>query len=170
MPLDPPALDSLIINGTKYAAADLFGKTFEAELEFGLDDPMVSSKNPIEVTAKIGVVDTITYTGDDTECTIVIEMSNGDQTAQYTLNIKQKPSAKLTYYDIDGTTVLGESRREIGKTIDHFDISFDAVQSEQRVDCVYRRTRIQISDSGSPGKHFDSAEFWLRGKLGYLGA
>lgn len=127
-PLDPPALDSLIINGTKYAAADLFGKTFEAELEFGLDDPMVSSKNPIEVTAKIGVVDTITYTGDETKCTAVIEMSNGDQTAQYTLNIKQKPSAKLTYYDIDGTTVLGESRREIGKTIDHFDISFDAVQ------------------------------------------
>ena len=130
-PKDPPALDSLIINETKYAATELFGKAFEAELEFGLDDPMVSSKNPIEATAKIGVVDTITYIGDDTKCTVVIEMSNGDQTAKYTLNIKQKPSAKLTYYDSDGFTVIGESRREIGKAIDHFDFDYDDVSVEE---------------------------------------
>lgn len=126
-PLDPPALDSLIINGTKYAATILFGKDYKAGLEFSLDDPMISAENPITVTAKIGVVDTITYAGDETKCTVSIEMSNGDQQLKYTLNITQKPSAKLTYYDSDGVTIIGEYRREIGKMIDHFDVSFDNV-------------------------------------------
>lgn len=126
-PLDPPALDSLIINGTKYAASQLFGKVYEGSLELNFTDRMISAENPITVTAKTGMVDEITYTGDDTKCTVIIKMSNGDKEVKYTLNITQKPSARLTYYDSDGETVLGESRREIGKIIDHFDVSFDAV-------------------------------------------
>ena len=126
-PLDPPALDSLIINGTKYAASQLFGKVYEGKLELNFTERMISVDNPIKVIAKTGMVDGITYTGDDTKCTVVIKMSNGEQDINYTLNITQKPSAKLTYYDSDGITVLGEARREIGKTIDQFDISFDAV-------------------------------------------
>lgn len=126
-PLDPPALDSLTINGTKYAASQLFGKVYEGSLELNFTDQMISAENPITVTAKTGMVDEITYTGDDTKCTVIIKMSNGDKEVKYTLNITQKPSARLTYYDSDGETVLGESRREIGKIIDHFDVSFDAV-------------------------------------------
>ena len=52
--------------------------------------------------------------------------SDDEQTAQYTLKITKKPSAKLTYYDSNGT-ILAEAHREIGTTIDHFDVSFKAV-------------------------------------------
>ena len=127
-PLDPPALDSLIINGTKYAADSLFNEEFEGELELDFDVPMVSEKNPVTTIVKTGKVDEITYDGDDTEYTVVIKMSSDDdQTVQYTLKVTQKPSAKLTYYDSDGVTILAEARREIGTTIDHFDVSDDAV-------------------------------------------
>lgn len=131
-PLDPPALDALTINGTKYAVETLFGKTYEAEITIGFDDKMVSANNPVTAIAKTGTIETITYDGDDTKCTVVINMSSEDkQTVQYTLTVKQKPSAKLTYFDSDGTTVLGESRRELGTIIDHFDVDFDAVTVEE---------------------------------------
>lgn len=130
-PLDPPVLDSLIVNGVKYTAVALFGNAFEAELEIGFNDPIISSKNPVTAIAKTGVVKAITYTGDDSKCTVVIEMDNGEKTVTYTLNIKQKPSVKLTYYASDGITIIGEARREKGKTIDHFDIDFAAVTVEE---------------------------------------
>ena len=127
-PLDPPALDSLIVNGTKYAADSLFNENFEGELELDFDAPVVGEKNPVTTIVKTGKVDEITYDGDDTECTVVIKMSSDDdQTVQYTLKVTQKPSVKLTYYDSDGVTILAEARREIGTTIDHFDVSDDAV-------------------------------------------
>lgn len=127
-PLDPPALDSLIVNGTKYATATLFDEDLKGELELDFDAPMVSEKNPVATIVKTGKVDEITYDGDDTECTVVIKMSSDDdQTVQYTLKVTQKPSAKLTYYDSDGVTILAEARREIGTTIDHLDVSDDAV-------------------------------------------
>ena len=131
-PLDPPALDALTINGTKYAVETLFGQTYEAELVIDFDDVMVSASNPVTAIAKTGAIESITYDGDDTKCTVIITMSSEDmQTVQYKLNIKQKPSAKLTYYDSDGITVLGESRRELGAIIDHFDVNFDAVTVEE---------------------------------------
>ena len=131
-PLDPPALDALTINGTKYAVETLFGQTYEAELVIDFDDVMVSASNPVTAIAKTGAIESITYDGDDSKCTVIITMSSEDmQTVQYKLNIKQKPSAKLTYYDSDGITVLGESRRELGAIIDHFDVNFDAVTVEE---------------------------------------
>lgn len=131
-PLDPPALDALTINGTKYAVETLFGQTYEAELVIDFDDVMVSASNPVTAIAKTGAIESITYDGDDTKCTVIITMSSEDmQTVQYKLSIKQKPSAKLTYYDSDGITVLGESRRELGAIIDHFDVNFDAVTVEE---------------------------------------
>ncbi len=131
-PLDPPALDALTINGTKYAVETLFGQTYEADLVIDFDDVMVSASNPVTAIAKTGAIESITYDGDDTKCTVIITMSSEDmQTVQYKLNIKQKPSAKLTYYDSDGITVLGESRRELGAIIDHFDVNFDAVTVEE---------------------------------------
>ena len=131
-PLDPPALDAMTINGTKYAVETLFGQTYEAELVIDFDDVMVSASNPVTAIAKTGAIESITYDGDDTKCTVIITMSSEDmQTVQYKLNIKQKPSAKLTYYDSDGITVLGESRRELGAIIDHFDVNFDAVTVEE---------------------------------------
>lgn len=131
-PLDPPALDALTINGTKYAVETLFGQTYEAELVIDFDDVMVSASNPVTAIAKTGAIESITYDGDDTKCTVIITMSSEDmQAVQYKLNIKQKPSAKLTYYDSDGITVLGESRRELGAIIDHFDVNFDAVTVEE---------------------------------------
>lgn len=131
-PLDPPALDALTINGTKYAVETLFGQTYEGELVIDFDDVMVSASNPVTAIAKTGAIESITYDGDDSKCTVIITMSSEDmQTVQYKLNIKQKPSAKLTYYDSDGITVLGESRRELGAIIDHFDVNFDAVTVEE---------------------------------------
>ena len=126
-PLDPPALDSLTINGTKYASEALFGKAFEAELVIEFDDPVPSENNPVTAKAKTGTIETIIYEGDDTKCTVTIEMSNGEQTVEYKLTVSQKPSVKLTYYDTDGSTVLATARREKGKTIEQFDVSANAV-------------------------------------------
>ena len=122
-PLDPPALDSLTINGKKYSAKKLFGKAYEGELEIGYNDPVPSKKNPVSAKAKTGTVSDITYDGDDTKCTVIIELTNGDQTVQYKLTVTQKPSVKLTYYDTDGSTIIGEARREKGKAIEQFDFS-----------------------------------------------
>ena len=126
-PLDPPALDSLTINGIKYSAENLFGKAYKAELEIGYDDPVPSEKNPISAKAKTGTITDIIYEGDDTKSTVTIEMSNGEQTVQYELTVTQKPSVKLFYFDTDGTTILGVGRREEGKTIGQFDVSDDDV-------------------------------------------
>ena len=88
-PLDPPALDALSINGTKYAVETLFGQTYEAELVIDFDDVMVSASNPVTAIAKTGAIESITYDGDDTKCTVIITMSSEDmQTVQYKLNIK----------------------------------------------------------------------------------
>ena len=76
----------------------------------------------------MGTISAITYIGDDTKSTVTIKVSNGEQTIQYELTVTQKPSVKLTYFDTDGTTILGVSRREKGKTIDQFDVSSDAVK------------------------------------------
>ena len=127
-PLDPPALESLTVNGINYTAEKLFGKSFEAELEIGYDDPLPNKKNPVTATAKTGTVSSITYKGDDTKCTVTIKMTNGEQTVVYKLTVTQKPSVKLTYYDTDGTTVLGVGRREKGAAIEKFDVSDDAVK------------------------------------------
>ena len=126
-PLDPPALDSLTINDKTYSAEELFGNTFKAELEIEYNDPVPSETNPVSAKAKTGTVTSIIYEGNDTMSTVIIEMSNGEQTVQYELTVTQKPSVKLTYYDTDGTTILGEARREEGQTIEQFDVSSDDV-------------------------------------------
>ena len=127
-PLDPPVLDSLTINGIKYSAEALFGNAFKAELEIGYNDPVPSENNPISAKAKMGTISAITYIGNDTKSTVTIEVSNGEQTIHYELTVTQKSSVKLTYFDTDGTTILGVGRREKGKTIDQFDVSSDAVK------------------------------------------
>ena len=126
-PLDPPALDSLTINGTEYSAEELFGNAFKAELEIGYDDPLPSEQNPISAQAKTGTITNIIYEGNDTRSTVIIEMSNGEQTVEYELTVTQKPSVTLTYYDTDGKTILGVGRREIGHAIEEFDVSSKAV-------------------------------------------
>ena len=127
-PLDPPTLDSLTINGIAYSAEALFGNSFKAELEIGYDDPLPNEQNPISAKAKTGAITNIIYEGNETHSTVIIDMSNGEQTVEYELTVTQKPSVKLTYYDTDGTTILGVGRREKGKVIEQFDISDDAVK------------------------------------------
>ena len=126
-PLDPPALDSLTINGTEYSAEELFGNAFKAELEIGYDDPLPSEQNPVSAQAKTGTITNIIYEGNDTRSNVIIEMSNGEQTVEYELTVTQKPSIKLTYYDTDGKTILGVGRRETGHAIEEFDVSSKAV-------------------------------------------
>lgn len=126
-PLDPPALDSLTVNDIKYSAEELFGNAFKAELEIGYDDPLPSEQNPVSAQAKTGTITNIIYEGNDTRSTVIIEMSNGEQTVEYELTVTQKPSIKLTYYDTDGKTILGVGRRETGHAIEEFDVSSKAV-------------------------------------------
>ena len=122
-PLDPPALDSLTINGIRYSAEALFGNDFKAEMEIGYEDPVPNEENPISAKAKTGTITDIIYEDNDTKSTVIIEMSNGEQTVQYELTVTQKPSVELTYFDTDGTTILGVGRREIGQAIKLFDVS-----------------------------------------------
>ena len=127
-PLDPPVLDSLTVNGIEYSAEALFGNAFKAELVIDYDAPLPSEQNPVSAKAKTGTITNIIYEGNDTKSTVIIEMSNGEQAVQYELTVTQIPSVKLTYYDTDGTTILGVGRREKGKTIEQFDVSDDAVK------------------------------------------
>ena len=46
-PLDPPALETLTINGNRYAVEKLFGESYVTDLEIGFDEPMVSVSNPV---------------------------------------------------------------------------------------------------------------------------
>lgn len=124
-----PMLGSFLLNGEKYHAADLFAEDASgkqvATVFISKKTKLISETNPLtEITADNGTVKSITYatTGEGanqkTIVTLVVE-SKGDETT-YELTIGFKPDFTLTYYDVDGKTVLGTQSVEQDAEIEKF--------------------------------------------------
>lgn len=124
-----PMLGTFSLNGTKYSAVDIFnedasGKQF-ATLLISKKATLISETNPLkDLVAANGTIKSTTYTttgeGADqkTVVTIVVE-SKGDEVT-YELTVAFKPDFTLTYYNIDGTTVLGTQKVEQDANIEKF--------------------------------------------------
>lgn len=124
-----PMLGTFSLNGTKYSAVDIFnedasGKQF-ATLLVSKKANLISETNPLkDLVAANGTIKSTTYTttgeGADqkTVVTIVVE-SKGDEVT-YELTVGFKPDFTLTYYNIDGTTVLGTQKVEQDANIEKF--------------------------------------------------
>ena len=124
-----PMLGTFSLNGTKYSAVDIFnedalGKQL-ATLLVSKKATLISETNPLkDLVAANGTIKSTTYTttgeGADqkTVVTIVVE-SKGDEVT-YELTVAFKPDFTLTYYNIDGTTVLGTQKVEQDANIEKF--------------------------------------------------
>lgn len=124
-----PMLGTFSLNGTKYSAVDIFnedasGKQF-ATLLVSKKANLISETNPLkDLVAANGTIKSTTYTttgeGADqkTVVTIVVE-SKGDEVT-YELTVGFKPDFTLTYYNIDGKTVIGTQAVEQDAEIEAF--------------------------------------------------
>ena len=124
-----PMLGSFLLNGEKYHAADLFAEGADgkqmATVLISKKANLISETNPLtEITADNGNIKSITYatTGEGAEqktvATLVVE-ANGDE-ATYELTVGFKLDFTLTYYDVDGKTVLGTQAVEQDAEIEKF--------------------------------------------------
>lgn len=126
-----PILASFKVNGTEYSVEELFGDEYEATLKLSKSETMVGTNNPLtEVTAASGEVGTVTYDDSETACTVTIPVTAGNTTLDYVLNVIQKTDYMLTYYGVDGTTILDTETREEGMTIGQFLIDIANVQAK----------------------------------------
>ena len=123
-----PMLGSFSLNGNKYQAADLFAEDASgkqlATILITKKQALISETNPLtDLVADNGTVKSTTYTttgegaNQKTVANIVVE-ANGDEVT-YELTIGFKPDFTLTYYNIDGKSVIGtqtvEQDAEIGQ-------------------------------------------------------
>ena len=124
-----PMLGSFLLNGVKYHAADLFAEGADdkqvATVLISKKANLISETNPLtEIATDNGNIKSVTYAtiGEGAEqktvATIVVE-SNGDE-ATYELTVGFKPDFTLTYYDVDGKTVLGTQTVEQDAEIEKF--------------------------------------------------
>ena len=124
-----PMLGTFSLNGTKYSAVDIFSEDASgkqlATLLVSKKANLISETNPLkDLVAANGTIKSTTYTttgeGADqkTVVTIVVE-SKGDEVT-YELTVGFKPDFTLTYYNIDGTTVLGTQKVEQDANIEKF--------------------------------------------------
>ena len=126
-----PLLDYIIYNGQKYSREGLFGNGNEATIVMSRKETMISKTNPITAVAKVGEIDSITYSGDTKKCTAIIYLSTGDNEVTYTLTFVRKTSYKLTYVDVDKESVIDESIRDEGESIGQFDVNSEDVNVEE---------------------------------------
>mgnify|MGYP002727202960 FL=1 len=124
-----PMLGSFAVNGKAYQAADLFEENAEgkqiATILVSKKAKLITESNPLTdlVTAN-GTIKSTTYTttgegaNQKTVATIVVE-ANGDEVTNE-LTVGFKPDFTLTYYNIDGKTVIGTQAVEQDAEIEAF--------------------------------------------------
>lgn len=124
-----PMLGSFAVNGKAYQAADLFEENAEgkqiATILVSKKAKLITESNPLTdlITAN-GTIKSTTYTttgegaNQKTVATIVVE-ANGDEVT-YELTVGFKPDFTLTYYNIDGKTVIGTQAVEQDAEIEAF--------------------------------------------------
>ena len=124
-----PMLGSFTLNGTKYEAADIFeedntGKQL-ATINVSKKATLISESNPLsEITADNGEITSTTYTttgeGADRKTVVAIDVVANNDTVTYELTVGFKPDFTLTYYNIDGKTVLTTQKVEQDAAISAF--------------------------------------------------
>ena len=124
-----PMLGSFTLNGTKYEAADIFeedntGKQL-ATINVSKKDNLISESNKLgEITADNGEITSTTYTttgeGADKKTVVAIDVVANNDTVTYELTVGFKPDFTLTYYNIDGKTVLTTQQVEQDAAISAF--------------------------------------------------
>ena len=106
---DMPILASFKINGTEYAADELFeadGTDMVGTFELSKTATMVSESNPLtDITPANGEIGTVSYESTGTSCKVTIPMTAGTTSMNYILNVVQKPDFTLTYIGLDGSTI-----------------------------------------------------------------
>lgn len=131
---DLPILASFKMNGTEYAADDIFeadGSDFTGTVELSKTATMVSESNPLtDISAASGEIGTVTYESTETSCKVTIPMTAGSTAINYILNIVQKPDFTLTYYGLDGTAI-GTQTVEKDAAIGTFAIDIETVTGAQ---------------------------------------
>ena len=131
---DMPILASFKLNGTEYAADDVFeidGTDYVGNIKLSKTEAMVSAENPLtEITAASGEVGTVTYEGSETACTVTIPVTAGEESINYILNLTQKPDYTLTYVGLDGATIDTQTVEE-DATIGEFAVDIATVEGAQ---------------------------------------
>lgn len=131
---DMPILASFKLNGTEYAADDVFeidGTDYVGSIKLSKTEAMVSAENPLtEITAASGEVGTVTYEGSETACTVTIPVTAGEESINYILSVTQKPDYTLTYIGLDGTAIDTQTVEE-DATIGEFAVDIATVVGAQ---------------------------------------
>ncbi len=127
---DMPILASFKINGTEYAADELFeadGTDMVGTFELSKTATMVSESNPLtDITAANGEIGTVSYESTGTSCKVTIPMTAGTTSMNYILNVVQKPDFTLTYIGLDGSTI-GTQTVEKDAAIGAFAVDIESV-------------------------------------------
>lgn len=128
---DIPILTSFVANGITHIVEKEFaivGDDYVSEIELFKDEKMISEQNPVtDVVIKAGELGTITYQGDDSKCTVTIPVTHNGISMKWVANFVRKPFYTLTYFDSDGTTVLGKQQVEKDVAVGTFDIDENKV-------------------------------------------
>ncbi len=120
-----PALGTLSVNGTTYHAADVFTEdadgNYSGTIEVSKTQPIISDTNPLtNLVADNGEVGTVVYTTTANGTTATIPVAANGETVNYVANFVLKPDFTLTYYNTDGTTIIGTQQVEKDASIAAF--------------------------------------------------
>lgn len=121
-----PSLDEFEVNGTKYAADDVFNEqsdgTMTATVEISKKETMISEANPLaNLTTNNGDITSTTYATDTNgNAVVTIKVKAGETELTYVLTVVFKPDFTVSYIDSDGTTVLGTQTVEKDAAIAEF--------------------------------------------------
>lgn len=121
-----PSLGEFEVNGTKYAADDVFNEqsdgTMTATVEISKKETMISEANPLaNLTTNNGDITSTTYsTETNGNAVVTIKVKAGETELTYVLTVVFKSDFTVSYIDADGTTVLGTQTVEKDAAIAEF--------------------------------------------------
>ena len=130
-----PALGTFKVNGDTYVAGDIFAEqndgSMAATIELSKSAPMVSATNPLtDLVADNGQIGEVSYSGNETSCTVTIPVTLGATTLNYIATFVQKPDFTLTYYNTDGTA-MGTQEVEKDAAIGAFAYDFSTATAAE---------------------------------------
>ncbi|MCH5326663.1 MAG: pectin esterase [Duncaniella sp.] len=129
-----PVLASFKANGIEYKADDVFtpdGYNYKGTIELWAADNMISASNPIsDIVASKGTVGEVTYSGDNSKCTVTIPLSLDNSTVNYVATFQRRPFYTLTYINTDGTT-MGTQKVEKEAAIGEFAVDFNKAKAAE---------------------------------------
>lgn len=121
-----PSLGEFEVNGTKYAADDVFNELADGSMagtvEISKKETMISEANPlVNLTTNNGDITSTTYATDTNgNAVVTIKVKDGETELTYVLTVVFKPDFTVSYIDADGTTVLGTQTVEKDAAIAEF--------------------------------------------------